>query len=172
MGLGGSAQESLGPWGGVLDQRLQRQQEAGGLKPALPISLAALNKGSFHPQPGLSGPAQEVVLASPFLTRQLTVLWWESSPRPSCGTRQSAALPTAKPQPRFPFLKSRRKETRVPSFCLALRPSTLAHHEPTQDSGPPGLASCPSSSSGQTFIECLLYTKSVLEVSLNYIFTF
>lgn len=80
-----------------------------GLRPPLPISLATPNTGSFHPQLGLSGPAQELALTSPFPTSQLTEVWWESSPRPDCGTHQSATLPTAKPQLRFPFLKSRQK---------------------------------------------------------------
>lgn len=48
-------------------------------------------------------------MTSPFLTTQLTAVWWESGPRPGCGTHQSAALPAAEPQLRFPFLKSRQE---------------------------------------------------------------
>lgn len=100
----------------ALDIRLRRQgqQEAGGLRTALPNALAALNKGSFHPQPGLSGPAQEVALTSPFLTSQLCAAvgeqpqsrLWDSPVSHSPHSHTPTLLPllevTAERRPEFP----------------------------------------------------------------------
>lgn len=93
--------ESLGP--GALESRWP------GLGRALPILQAALTRGFFHPRLGLSGPPLESALTSPF-PGGWPACGGRAAPRLGCGTHHSGHTPPAKPQPRFPFLKSRQKE--------------------------------------------------------------
>lgn len=94
----------VGPWG-----RPGATWGAGGQpEPALPSSQALLTSGFFHPRPGLPGPPQETAPTSPFCGRPASVWRGSSLQAWAVGRTRAASLP-AKPQPCFPFSKSRQE---------------------------------------------------------------